>query len=114
MSFVPDPAQIRFYTPGRRPYVEFTLKDQKVHGRVLGWQGEMILVEYPPDLHDKFNHGQRQSIWLHKDLAVRLRREDSLWADLEDDYRWHASQDERIKHRPDPWSIYLQEHPGAR
>lgn len=115
VTFTPDPSRVRWYTPGRRPYIEFTAADeQKLHARVLGWQEDMILVEYPVLLIDRFNHGQRRSVWIHKSAATRIRREDALWSDLEDDYPWHEREDERIKYRPDPWSIYGQEFPGAR
>ncbi|MFJ2662613.1 hypothetical protein [Arthrobacter koreensis] len=85
------------------------MNDRKVHARILCWQGEMILVEYPPAVESRFTYGQRVTAWIHKTEAVRLRWEDSLWADLEDDNPWHQSQDQRITFRRDPWTIYNQE-----
>lgn len=58
--------------------------------------------------------GQRDVMWLHKSLAVRIRREDSIWAELEDDYPWHETQDQKISFRPDPWNIYKQEFPESK
>lgn len=113
MSFSPDPERIRWYQPGRRPYVEISLNERQLHARILGWQGEMILVEYPPRIESRFSYGQRETAWIHKSRAVRLRWEDSLWADLEDDNDWHQWQDLRISFRRDPWTIYSQENPPA-
>lgn len=73
----------------------------------------MILVEYPLRLINNLTHGQRETTWINKDLAVRLRREDSIWAVAEDDHAWHRTQDAKITHRPDPWNIYSQEFPDA-
>lgn len=86
------------------------LEEQKVHGRVLGWQDEMVLVEYPPRVESRHSYSPRETLWLKKSEAVRLRRADSLWADLEDDTAWHQLQDPRISYRTDPWAIYAQEH----
>lgn len=113
MSFTPNADDIRHYVPGRRPYVECTIHERKVHARISGWQGDMILLEYPPRMTSKFTHGQRNVEWIHKSLAVRIRREDSVWADLEDDYAWHQTQDQKISFRPDPWNIYIQEFPDS-
>lgn len=73
----------------------------------------MILLDYPPRMISKYAHGQREAQWIHKSQAVRIRREDSIWADLEDDWTWHGDQDEKISYRPDPWNIYSQEFPEA-
>lgn len=111
MSFTPDPEKIRHYLPGSRPYVECTINERKIHAKIIGWQGEMILIDYPPQMISKYTHGEREATWIHKSQAVRIRREDSIWAELEDDWDWHGTQDEKISFRPDPWNIYEQEHP---
>lgn len=113
MTFKADPEKMHHYLPGRRPYVECTIRERNIHARINGWQGDMILIDYPPRMISKFTHGQRKAEWIHKSLAVRIRREDSVWADLEDDYEWHQAQDERISFRPDPWNIYSQEFPDS-
>lgn len=113
MSFTPDPEEIQRYVPKRRPYVEVTIAERKIHAEIIGWHGNMILISYPPRMITKFTHGQKDVQWVHKSLAVRIRREDSIWASLEDDYEWHQAQDERITFRPDPWNIYSQEFPEA-
>ncbi|MGA7205856.1 MAG: hypothetical protein WBX27_14625 [Specibacter sp.] len=113
MTFTPDPEKISHYPTPRRPYVQFTMNERKFHARVNGWQGEMIMVSYPPTLISKYTHGQRTTVWMHKSEAVRIRREDSVWADLEDDWPWHEAQDAKISFRPDPWIIYSQQFPDA-
>ncbi len=113
MTFVPDPEKISRYLPGRRPYVECTTNERKIHASILGWQGEMILIGYPPRMISKYQHGQREADWIHKSQAVRIRREDSVWAALEDDWPWHEAQDKKIPFRPDPWNIYPQEFPDT-
>lgn len=113
MTSTPDPEKMHRYVPNRRPYVEFTTGDRKMHAQIIGWQGDMILVDYPQRMIDKFTHGQREAEWIHKSTAVRIRREDSIWADLEDGYDWHHAQDENISYRPDPWNIYSQEFPDT-
>ncbi|MFJ6419202.1 hypothetical protein [Paeniglutamicibacter sp. NPDC091659] len=70
-------------------------------------------MEYPPQLITKFTHGQRVVEWLDRSQAVRIRREDSIWALVEDDVKWHESQDLAISKRPDPWNIYKQEFPDG-
>lgn len=113
MTFTPDPEKIQRYVPNRRPYVEVTIDQRKIHTEIIGWQGDMILISYPPRMITKFTHGQHEVLWAHKSSAVRIRREDSIWASVEDDYAWHQAQDERISFRPDPWNIYRQEFPDA-
>ena len=113
MTFTPDPGKTSHYLPTRQPYVECTINEHKIHARLLGWQGEMILVEYPLTMITKYTQGQLDVMWLHKSLAVRIRREESIWAELEDDYPWHETQDQKISFRPDPWSIYKQEFPDT-
>lgn len=113
MTFTPDPENMQRYVPGRRPYVEVTTRERKIHAQVIGWQSDMILVEYPPTMISKYTHGQRDVAWIHKAQAVRIRREDSIWAQLDDDYAWHGTQDAKIFHRPDPWNIYSQEFPNT-
>lgn len=113
MTFIPDPEKISRYLPGRRPYVECTINERKIHASILGWQGEMILIGYPPRMISKYQHGQREADWIHKSQAVRIRREDSVWAFLEDDWPWHEAQDKKIPFRPDPWNIYPQEFPDT-
>lgn len=97
------------YEPSRRPYVEFTADERKIHAQVLGWQGDMILTSYPPRLVDKSIHGQRKTEWIDKTVAVRLRREDAIWVSAEDDEYWHRTQDKQIQFRPNPWTVYGQE-----
>lgn len=111
MTFIPDPEKMRWYLPGRRPYIEVSTEDSKIHAKLIAWQGEMIFISYPPRMIDKVTHGQQEVEWIHKSRVVRIRREDSIWAELEDDYDWHNAQDEKITHRPDPWNIYSQEFP---
>jgi hypothetical protein len=114
MSFTPNPEKMRRYLPDRRPYVEVTTGERKIHAQVIAWQADMILIEYPPTMIDKFTHGQREVEWIHKTRAVRIRREDSIWAHLEDDYAGHGAQDAKISYRPDPWNIYEQEFPQGQ
>lgn len=104
---------MRRYPPNRRPYVQFTKDERKIHARVLGWNENMILVEYPPRIIDKITHGQRDAEWINKSLATRIRRTDSVWAALDDDMGWHELQDRKITPRPDPWTIYAQEFPDT-
>ncbi|ALQ32640.1 hypothetical protein AA310_00140 [Arthrobacter sp. YC-RL1] len=114
MTFEPDPDKMRHYLPGRRPYVEIVMNERKIHARVMAWQGDRILVEYPATMISKYTHGQRETLWIHKSEAKRIRREDSIWADLEDDYTWHHGQDEKNAYRPDPWTIYGQNFPDSK
>lgn len=109
MTFEPAPDKTRHYVPGRCPYVEIVISERKIHARVMAWQGERILVEYPPATISRYPHGQREVLWIHKSEAKRIRREESVWGDPEDDYPWHQNQDEKITYRPDPWTIYEQE-----
>lgn len=109
MTTTPDPEKIRRYRVNRRPYVEVTRNERKLHARVIGWHENMILVEYPPTIIDKYTHGQRSTEWINKSLAVRIRKADSLWATLDDNAAWHDLQDQKITHRADPWNIYEQE-----
>lgn len=97
------------YEPSRRPYVEFTADERKIHAQVLGWQGDMILASYPPRLMDRVTYGQQESKWIDKTVAVRLRREDAIWVSVEDDEYWHRTQDKQIQFRPNPWTVYGQE-----
>lgn len=106
---MPDPEKIHRYQVNRRPYVEVTMNERKLHARVIGWHENMILVEYPPKIIDKYTHGQRSTEWINKSLAVRIRKADSLWATLDDNAAWHDLQDQKITHRADPWNIYEQE-----
>lgn len=114
MEFKPDPESIRRYPPDRQPYVEFEADGGKVHGRVLGWQADMVLVEYPPTIIDRLTHGQREVLWLHKSLAVRIRQEDSVWATMDDDRAWHQAQDTMIRYTPGPWTVYGQVFPTGQ
>lgn len=110
---------MRRYPLNRRPYIEYTQDERKVHARILGWQENMILVEYPPLIIDKFTHGQRTTSWINKAIAKRIRRTDSVWATMDDDMPWHDVQDmpwhdvqdQKINRRTDPWTIYEQEFP---
>lgn len=113
MAFTLDPEKMRRYLPDRRPYVEVTTGERKIHAQVIAWQADMILIEYPATIIDKITHGQREVEWIHKTRAVRIRREDSIWELLEDDWDWHGAQDEKISYRPDPWNIYEQEFPSS-
>lgn len=73
MTFVPDPGKIQDYQIGRRPCVEFDSLKGLVHATVIGWQGQMILVEYPPGLITKFTRGQRGVEWLDRSEAADPR-----------------------------------------
>lgn len=114
MTNAPRAEKLRRYQAGRLPYIEFSTAQGKLHARVLGWQAEMILIEYPPKIIDKFTHGQREAVWINKFLATRIRKADSVWATLDDDFGWHDTQDQKISFRPDPWNIYMQEFPGQK
>lgn len=113
MTFTPDPEKMRRYLPGQRPYVEVTTGERKIHVNIMAWQRDMILIEYPPTIIDKYTHGQREAEWIHKSRAVRIRREDAVWALLDDDWDWHGAQDAKVSYRPDPWNIYSQEFPDS-
>lgn len=96
MVFTPDTDKMKHYLPGRRPFLEIALNERKIHARVMAWHRDQVLVEYPPTTISKFTHGQRTPRWLHKSEAKRIRREVSVWEDLEDDYPWHQEQDEKF------------------
>lgn len=49
-----------------------------------------------------------------RDATNRIRREDSLWALLDDGWDWRGAQDAKISHRPDPWNIYEQVFPDEQ
>lgn len=110
-SFALDADLYREYAPGRRPYVEFNRGGAfKIHALVLGWQQGMIRVQFPLS---KTVPDARVCEWIHRDDAVRIRRQDSVWVSSDDDPAWHGRQDERINYRPDPWVILVQDEPRA-
>jgi hypothetical protein len=73
VTFGPGPGKIQGYQIGRRLYVEFDTPKGWVHATVIGWQGQMILVEYPPGLITQFTRGQRGVEWLDRSEAADPR-----------------------------------------
>lgn len=112
MTFVPDPGKIQDYQIGRRPCVEFDSLKGWVHATVIGWQGQMILVEDQPGLITKFTRGQRGVEWLARSDAARTRRSDSIYSSVEVGVKWLGSQDLVVCKRPDLWNSYKQKFPG--
>ena len=109
MIFNPDPERVRTYPPARRPYVEVRDGEHRYHAMVTAWQGDMILVEFPPRTAAGTYDGEPEKSWAHKANAVRIRRADAIWADCDDDLGWHIDQDKLIDYPADPWTVYSQE-----
>lgn len=98
------------YEPRRRPYVQVTCPDLgKYHARVIGWIPGEVFIEYPIKILDYVTTGQLEVAWIPTATAIRIRRSDSIWLSNEDDHDWHQVEDESIKYRADPWTVYQQE-----
>jgi len=93
VSFTPDPDLVRQYEANRYPYVEARIQTGRIHARVLSWQGDMILVQFPPRVAAGTFEGEPEQEWVHKTAARRIRRADALWAHTDDDLGWHQAQD---------------------
>lgn len=102
------------YEPGRRPYVQLTGPDLgKYHARVIGWIPGEVFIEYPIKIRDYVTTGQLDVAWVPTAAAIRIRRSDSIWLSTEDDHDWHEHEDQKIKYRADPWTVYQQEASGT-
>jgi len=102
---------MRRYTPGKQPYVEVTDGDrQKTHARIIGWDGDLIFIQYPSKVTAQMNKDPMDQVrWIHKNTAQRIRRADSIFASTEDDHEWHEEADKHITYRGDPWTVTTQQ-----
>lgn len=104
---------MRRYPPTQRPYVEALNEGWKIHAKVIGWDDDLIFIEYPSKVTSQMNKDAMDRVgWIHKNDAKRIRRADSIFASTEDDHDWHETQDARITYRADPWTILGQQSHG--
>lgn len=110
MPPTPDPDKVHHYPLGRQPYVEVRKGEFLLHAKVLSWTSGQVYIEYPIRTIGVAN-SPRTREWVPTSSAKRIRRTDAIFADPGDDMPWHKEQDPKIKHRADPWTVYLQEMP---
>lgn len=97
----------------QRPYVEALNEGWKIHAKVIGWDDDLIFIEYPSKVTSQMNKDAMDRVgWIHKNDAKRIRRADSIFASTEDDHDWHEREDAKITYRADPWLVLGQDKHG--
>ncbi|WP_172512196.1 hypothetical protein [Glutamicibacter mishrai] len=108
MDYYEDP-----YSPGlyryetnRYPYVEVEHDGELFHAQAQGWKGNMLMIARIKNQLGRVDNGAKETLWIPANSCQRIRREDSTWVTTEDDHEWHKSEDQKIKYRADPWTVY--------
>lgn len=85
-AYQPEWGPVTHATYQREPYVRATLADgTTVDGKASAWTQDYVLVTYVVG-HTYHN------VWVHASLVQRIKRSESAWIDVYDDYEHYANE----------------------